>query len=56
MIIKIFRVSTKEMFTFKNKAELIAFVFNTVGRLPAKITIDNLIKTLPQNDYCKANQ
>ena len=55
MIIKIFKVSTKEMFTFKSKAELMIFVFDTVGKLPAKTTIDNLIKMLPKNDYCKAN-
>lgn len=55
LIIKIFKVSTKEMFTFKSKAELMVFVFDTVGKLPAKTTIDNLIKMLPKNDYCKAN-
>ena len=53
MIIKIFRISTKEMFTFKNKAEFLVFVYNTIGEVPANATINDLIKMLPKNDYCK---
>lgn len=51
MIIKIFKIPTKEMYTFKNKSELITFVRDAVGTLPANITIDNLIKLLPRKDY-----
>lgn len=43
------------MFTFKNKAELMVFVFDVVGKIPATSTIDSLIKMLPKNEYCKAN-
>ena len=53
MIIKIFKVSTKEMFTFKNKTEFTVFVYEVVGKLPANATINNLMQMLPREDYCK---
>lgn len=52
MKIKIFKISTKEMFTFQNKHELLIFVYNIVGHVPENTTINNLIKLLPKNDYC----
>ena len=54
MIIKIFKISTKEMFTFKNKTELMFFVYQVTGRSAPNATIADLIKILPKNDYCKA--
>ena len=52
MIIKVFKISTKEMFTFKNKSEFLIFVYNIVGPIPADTTINNLMQLLPKNDYC----
>ena len=51
MIIKVFKVSTREMFTFKNRTELLMFVYNVVDELPTSMTIDNLIKMLPKHEY-----
>ena len=53
MIIKIFKVSTKEMFTFKNKSDLLTYVYNVTGRSPANATINNMVKMLPKSDYCR---
>lgn len=51
MIIKLFQVSTKEMFTFKNKSELLVFVYQLTSNLPSNPTINNLIHALPKNDF-----
>lgn len=53
MIIKIFKVSTKEMFTFKNKSEFLIFVYDVTNHLPSNTTINNLVKMLPKSDYCR---
>lgn len=54
MIIKIFKVSTKEMWTFKNKDELKRYVIQNVLCIPRhNATIDELIKYLPVEDYCR---
>ena len=53
MITKIFKISTKEMFTFKNKSELIVFVYEVTGSVPANATINDLTKMLPKKDYCR---
>ena len=51
MKIKIFKVSTREMFVFKNKSELIIFIYETMGTVPYDANINDLIKTLPKEDY-----
>lgn len=54
MIIKVFRVSTKELFTFKNKYEFFVFVQEVTHRFPSYSTsIDKLMKYLPVEDFCR---
>lgn len=53
MKIKVFKVSTKEMYTFKNKLELFQFVYNVTDRGSFDFTIDKLIELLPKSDYCR---
>lgn len=54
MIIKIFKVSTAEMWTFKNKQRLILFIEGETGRsVSSKLTINQLIEYLPVEDYCR---
>jgi hypothetical protein len=54
MIIKIFKISTKEMYTFKNKIELFNFV-QEVAHTQALYnrTITQIIEYLPAEDYCR---
>lgn len=54
MIIKIFKVSTKEMYTFRNKRELFNFIRGVVD-IPIfyNQTIPQLLKYLPKENYCK---
>jgi hypothetical protein len=55
MIIKIFKISTKEMYTFRNKSEFNKFVRIVTNKHPSfRLTIDQLIKYLPVEDYCRA--
>ena len=52
MIIKIFKISTKEMYTFKNKFELYNFVKAIINRCPSyRSSIDCLAQHLPVDDY-----
>lgn len=52
MIIKIFKISTKEMFTFKNKFWLHQFIQTEINRYPNyKLSIDRLVGYLPVEDY-----
>lgn len=54
MIVKIFKVSTKELYTFRNKLELYTFIKTTTNRYPSfSTTIDALIRYLPVEDYCR---
>lgn len=54
MIIKIFKISTKELYTFKNKMELYTFIKEVTDRHPGfNTTIDVLIRYLPVEDYCR---
>lgn len=55
MIIKIFKISTREMYTFQNKHELMLFVRKVIGWIPpSSFTINDLVKLLPQENYCRA--
>ena len=52
MIIKIFKISTKEMWIMRNKAALCEFINQEIGAIPYdKLTIDKLIKYLPKENY-----
>ena len=54
MIIKIFKVSTAEMWTLKNKKRLMCFIENETGSLVSeRLTIDQLVRYLPVEDYCR---
>ena len=54
MIIKIFKVSTKEMWTFRNKNALRRYVMQNVLCIPkTNATINELINYLPVEDYCR---
>lgn len=55
MIIKIFRISTKEMYTFRNKYTLRRFIIDVTNKYPSdRLTIDKLVKYLPVEDYYRA--
>ena len=55
MIIKIFKISTKEMYTFKNKIWLHKFIQSEVSKNPSlKLPIDKMVKYLPVEDYYRA--
>lgn len=52
MIIKIFKISTKELFTFKNKRDFYVFVKEVTNRFPSySASIDKLTQYLPVEDY-----
>lgn len=52
MIIKIFKISTKEMWTIPGKEKLCEFIGQETGKCPdKKLTIFELIKCLPRENY-----
>ena len=52
MIIKIYKISTMEMWTLKDKKALIDFIkMETNITVPANFTINQLIKYLPIENY-----
>ena len=52
MVIKIFKISTMEMWTFKNKNRLINFIKRETNiDVSSKLTIDQLVKYLSPSDY-----
>lgn len=52
MKIKIFKISTKQLWHLKNKTELIHFLFIETGYiLPQNFTIKKLISYLPREEY-----
>jgi len=54
MVIKIFKVSTKELYTFKNKLELYTYIKENVNKYPSfNATINELIQYLPVENYCR---
>ena len=54
MVIKIFKVSTKEMWTFRNKDVLRKYIIQNILCVPRpNATINELIKYLPVEDYCR---
>ena len=54
MIIKIFKVSTKELYNFQNKQSFCDYVRSVSGMpLVHSLTIDDLMNYLPREDYCR---
>lgn len=54
MVIKVFKVSTKEMWTFYNKQAFRKYVIQNVFCAPRQnATIDELMRYLPVEDYCR---
>ena len=54
MIIKIFKISTKELYTFNNKSELFDFVKAIIDKpVFYNQTIPQIIAYLPVEDYCR---
>lgn len=54
MAIRIFKVSTKEMYTFPNKQSFYEYVRLVSGMpLMNNCTIDDLMNYLPVEDYCR---
>ena len=52
MIIKIFKISTKEMYTFKNKFCFRQFITTETNKYPSNnLPINILAKYLPVEDY-----
>ena len=52
MVIKIFKIATKEMWTIKNKEALCAFICQETGAKPdSKLTIFKLMQYLPKQNY-----
>lgn len=52
MVIKIFKISTKEMWTIRNKEALCDFIRQETGSMPDnKLTIFKLIQYLPRENY-----
>jgi hypothetical protein len=54
MIIKIFKISTMEMWILRNKKDLVRFIEQeTCKYLSLTMTIDQLVKYLPVENYCR---
>ena len=52
MVIKIFKISTKQMWTIGNKASLCEFIYQETGKRPDdKLTIFKLVQYLPKENY-----
>lgn len=52
MVIKIFKISTKEMWTIGNKEVLCDFIYKETGIKPdKKLTIFKLMQYLPRQNY-----
>ena len=54
MIIKVFKVSTAEMWTFKDKKAFRKYVVSNILCAPRPdATVDKLMRYLPVEDYCR---
>ena len=52
MIVKIFKISTAEMWVIPNKNNLISFIETEINTpIPRKLTINQLVKYLPVENY-----
>ena len=54
MVIKVFKVSTAEMWTFRNKKVFRKYVMSVVLCAPkSNATVNELMEYLPVEDYCR---
>ena len=54
MVIQIFKISTKELYTFNNKEEFYIYVQQITNRFPShNISIEKLMQYLPVEEYCR---
>ena len=54
MIIKVFKITTMEMWTLRHKKGLMEFIEQEVDViLPSSFTINDMIKYLPKENYCR---
>ena len=54
MVIKVFKVSTAEMWTFQSKEALRKYIVANIMCLPrANATVAELMQYLPAEDYCR---
>lgn len=54
MIVRIFKISTAEMWTFYNKQAFREYVIQNILCAPSKsATINELMQYLPVEDYCR---
>ena len=54
MIIKVFKISTSEMWTMRDKKALMQFIKQeTDVYVSDKLTVDQLMRYLPIEDYCR---
>ena len=54
MIIKVFKISTAEMCTVRDKRALMKFIEKETSSLVSdKLTIEQLMRYLPIEDYCR---
>lgn len=54
MIIKVFKVSTAEMWTFRSKEAFRKYIISNVLCVPKdNATINELMQYLPVEDYCR---
>lgn len=54
MIIKVFKISTAEMWTMRDKSALVKFIEQETDMyVSEKMTIDSLMRYLPVEDYCR---
>lgn len=53
MIVRIFKISTEELWTISNKSQLVNFIKQETGMIvSSSFTIKQLITYLPVEDYC----
>lgn len=53
MIIRVFKISTEELWKIPNKKQFIEFIKQETGHIvPSSFTIKQLITYLPVEDYC----
>lgn len=54
MIVRIFKISTMEMWTVRNKKELVKLIEQeTHTYVSDRLNIEQLVKYLPMDNYCR---
>ena len=53
MVVRVFKISTMEMWTMRNKTELVRFIEQETQKyVYTTMTIEQLMKYLPVENYC----